>query len=184
VRFVLILAVAAIAIVFFGARAMSLAGHGAKSPKTSISNVGELLGRAASGKPLDGRPAPDKRWVARMAAACAKRERRLAALPRPTTASGIAARGAQILAIERAYATRVSSFRPPSAYAAEARELRRFNASQRRILQRVVSAARSGDLARTYRESTALRELAGRANAVFLGLGLGQCAFGSSGMPI
>jgi hypothetical protein len=34
------------------------------------------------------------------------------------------------------------------------------------------------------RESVALRELAGQANTVFLGLGLEQWAFGSSGMPL
>jgi hypothetical protein len=119
-----------------------------------------------------------------MTAACAKRERLLAALPRPTTPSGIAARGARILAIHRAYAARVASFQPRAAYPAEARELRRFNASQQRILRRVVAAARAGDLARSYHESVALRKLAGRANTVFHGLGLSQCAFGTSGMPL
>jgi hypothetical protein len=66
----------------------------------------------------------------------------------------------------------------------EARELRRFNASQQRILERVVDAARSGDLAGSSREAVALRVLAGRANTVFLQLGLAECAFGSSGMPL
>jgi len=119
-----------------------------------------------------------------MTTACAKRERLLAAVPRQATASGIAARSARILVIHRAYAARVSSVSPPAAYAAEAREIRRFNTSQQRILQRVVTAAQSGDLARSTRESVALRELAGRANTVFLRLGLSQCAFGGSGMPL
>lgn len=86
--------------------------------------------------------------------------------------------------IHRAYTARVASLHPPAAYPAEARELRRFNSSQQRILRRVVAAARSGDLARSYHESVALRKLTGRANTVFLGLGLSQCAFGTSGMPL
>jgi len=178
------LAVAAIAIVFFSARLANVVDRGATSPKASISTVSELLGRAAAGEPLDGRPAPDQRWVARMTAACEKRERLLAGLPRPATASGIADRGTRILAIHRAYAARISSFRLPAGYAVEARELRGFNTSQQRILQRVVAAARAGNLARAYRESIALRELAGRANAVLLRLGLSRCAFGGSGMPL
>jgi hypothetical protein len=184
VKFVFMLAVAAIAIVFFSARLANVFDRGSTSPKASISTVSDLLRRAAAGEPLDGRPAPDQRWVTRMTAACEKRERLFAALPRPTTANGIAARGTRILAIHRAYAARVRSFQPPAAYSAEARELRGFNASQQRILRRVVAAAQAGSLARAYRESVALRELAGGANAVLLRLGLGQCAFRGSGMPL
>jgi hypothetical protein len=184
VRFILMLTVAALAIVFFSARLAKGFDHGPKSPQASISTVSELLRQASAGEPLDGRQPPDRRWIKRMSRACAKRERLLAALPRPATASGIAARGTRILAIQRAYATRVSAFRPPAGYVVEARELRRFNASQERILERVVAAARSGDLAGSSREAVALRELAGRANTVFLRLGLPECAFGSSGMPL
>jgi len=184
VRFVLILAATAIAIVFFSARLAKGFDHGQKSPKSSISTVSELLRRASAGEPLDGRQPPDRRWVKRMSRACAKRERLLAALPRPATASGIAARGTRILAIQRAYAARVAAFRPPAGYVVEARELRRFDASQQRILERVVAAARSGDLAGSSREAVGLRELAGRANTVFLQLGLAECVFGSSGMPL
>jgi hypothetical protein len=119
-----------------------------------------------------------------MSRACARRERLFAALPRPATASGIAARGTRILAIQRAYAARVSALRPPAGYVVEARGLHRFDASQQRILRRVVAAARSGDLAGSSREAVALRELAGRANTVFLQLGLAECVFGSSGMPL
>jgi hypothetical protein len=183
-RFVLFIAVAVFALAIFSAGLSSVFHRETLATKARISTVSELLRRAAAGEPLDGRPPPDRRWVKRMAAACQKRERRLAALPRSATAGGIAARGARILVIHRAYSARVSLFRPPAAYAAEAREIRSFNASQQRILQRVTTAARSGDLARTTRQSVALRELAGRANTVFLGLGLGQCAFRGSGMPL
>lgn len=185
-RFFPLIVVAAIGLALFSGRAGRVFERGvnAKSPTESMTNVSELLRRAAAGEPLDGRRPPSRRWVGRMAAACRKRERSLARVSQPTTASGIAARGARILAIHRAYSARVSSLGAPAGYAAEAREIRGFNALQRRILQRVVRAAHSGDPVRAYREAVALRELAGRANTTFLGLGLDQCAFRSSGMPL
>ena len=183
-KFVLMLVVAAIAIAIFSARLASSFDREAHSPKVRLSTANELLRRAAAGEPLDGRPAPDQRWVARMTAACAKRERLLVALPRPATLSAIAARGARILAIHRAYAARVSSIHAPAAYTVEARELRGFDNSQQRILRRVVAAAQSGNVARAYRESVALRELAGRANTVLLRLGLSRCVFSASSMPL
>jgi hypothetical protein len=183
-RFVLVIAVVAIALSFFSARAANVFDRKTTSPAASINNVSELLRRASSGEPLDGRAPPDRRWVARMAAACNKRERRLAAVPYSTTASGIAARGTRILAIHRTYAARASSLRPQPAYAADTRAIRSFNASQQRIIKRVVAAAQTGDLARSYREAIAMRELAGRANTVFLRLGLPHCAFRASGMPL
>jgi hypothetical protein len=183
-KFVLVLGLAAVAIAYFSHRA-SIAFHkqGTKSA-APISNVSNLLERATSAKPLEGKSAPDPHWVARMTAACARREARLGNVPRSGTAAGIAERGARILAIHHAYAERVKSIRPPAAYKAEGREIRTLNAQEERILQRVIAAARSGDLGLATRESVALRELAGRANTVFLGLGLDRCAFGSSGMPL
>jgi hypothetical protein len=183
-KFVVGLAIAAIAIAYFGHRASTAVHRAAGSPEVSISRASELMRRAASGEPLDGRPAPDAKWVARMTAACSRRERLLSALPHSATATGIAARGTRIVEIYRAYAARVARIRPPAAYGAEGREIRRVNASQVRALGRVVAAARSGDLGRASRQSVALRELAGRANAVFLRLGLSRCAFGSSGVPL
>lgn len=183
-RFVLALAIAGIAIVYFGHRAASGLHNGANSPEASISRAGELMRRAAAGEPLDGRPPPDAAWVARVMAACSSREARLASVPRSATTAGIAARGAMILAIHRRYASRVAAIRPPAAYRAEAREIRGFNLSEQRALERVLAAARAGDLGLATRRSIALRELAGRANAVFLRLGLSRCAFGSSGMPL
>jgi hypothetical protein len=183
-RFVLALAIVAIAIVYFGHRAASGFQNGAKSPEASISRASELMRRAASGVPLDGRPAPGSTWVARMTAACSQREARLAAVPRSATTAGIAARGRRILAIHRGYSARVAAIRPSTAYRAEAGEIRGFNASQERALERVVAAARAGDLGRATRRSVALRELAGRANAVLLRLGLATCAIGSSSMPL
>jgi len=176
----------ALALMFFSRHADSVfqRGGNAKSPTESITNVSEILRRAAAGEPLDGRRSPNRRWVVRMSAACQKRERSLARVSQPTTAGGIAARGARILAIHRIYSARVASLGAPAGYAAEARQIRGFNVSQRRILQRVIGAAQSGDPVRAYREAVALRELAGRANTTFLGLGLDQCAFRGSGMPL
>jgi hypothetical protein len=184
VKFFIPLAIAGVAIWFFGSHAMSSIKERSAESSDRASKVGELLERAASGKPLDGRPAPNAHWVRQMTSACIKRERRLAAVPRVATTSGIADRGAGILAIHRAYAARVSSLRPPPAWEPEIRQIHAFNAQQQGILQRVVAAARSGDLGRASQEAVALRELAGRANVVFLRLGLDRCAFGASGMPL
>ena len=59
-----------------------------------------------------------------------------------------------------------------------------FNLEQQLILRRVVAAARTGNLGNAMQEAVALRELSGRANAVFLRLGIDRCAFGASGMPL
>jgi hypothetical protein len=183
-RFVLALAIVAMTIGYFGHRAASSLQNRAGSSKASISRVNELMRRAASGEPLDGRPAPDPAWVGRMTAACTRRESRLAGVPRSATTAGIASRSRRILAIYRRYAARVAAIRPPAAYRAEAREIRAFDKSHERALERIVVAATSGDLGRVTRRSVALRELAGQENAVLLRLGLSGCAFRSSGMPL
>lgn len=182
-KFFIPLVIAGVAIWFFSSKAMST-DEQSKAPQASIENVNDILEKAASGKPLDGRPVPDARWVRSMNAACEKRERRLDALPRTPTAAGIAERGERILAIHRSFATRVAALRAPSAWKPEAQELRAINGAQQRALARVVAAARSGDLGRATQEAVALRELAGRANTVFMRLGLDRCAFGASGMPL
>jgi hypothetical protein len=184
VKYVLALGIVAVVVVYFGHRASASFHNQSNKSAESISNVNTLLERASSGKPLDGRPAPDKRWVARMTSACAERESLLARVPKSGTAAAIAARGTQILAIDRAYAARVRGLGAPSAYKSEVKALRDFNLEQQRIVELVIAAARAGDLGQATRRSVALRELAGRANTVFLGLGLDQCAFGSSGMPL
>src|SRR5688500_9561589 len=151
-----------------------------KSAQASIENVNDILERASSGKPLDGRPAPDARWVRRMNAACGERERNLNALPSTANAAGIANRGQRILTIHRSFSTRVAALRAPAAWRSEAQQVRSINASQQRVLARVVAAARSGDLGRATQQAVALRELAGRANTVFMRLGLVWCVFGAT----
>jgi hypothetical protein len=183
VKFFIPLAIAGVAIWFFSSKATSI-DEQSKSPQASIENVNDILEEAASGKPLDGRPAPDGRWVRRMNAACDERERRLDTVPRTATAAGIADRGERILAIHRSFATRVAVLRAPSAWKPEAQELRAINVAQQRALARVVAAARSGDLGRATQEAVALRELAGRANTVFMRLELDRCVVRAFGMPL
>ena len=183
-KFFIPLAVAGVAIWFFSSKATSMLNEQSKSPQASVENVNDILEKATSGKPLDGRPAPGARWVRRMNAACDERERSLNALPRIATAAGIANRGERILAIHRAFSTRVAALRAPAAWKSEAQEVRVINVSQQRALARVVAAARSGDLGRATQEAVRLRELAGRANTVFMRLGLDRCVFGASGMPL
>ena len=182
-KFFIPLAVAGIAIWFFSSKATSI-NEQSKSPQASVENVNDILEKATAGKPLDGRPAPDAKWVKRMNAACDQRERRLSALGRTATATGIAHRGEQILAIHRSFATRVAALRASSAWKTEAQEVRAINVAQQRALARVVVAARSGDLGRATQEAVRLRELAGRANIIFMRLGLDRCVFGASGMPL
>ena len=183
-KFVLGLLIAAVAIGYFSHSAATAFQADSKKSGTRLTDVSRLLNRAATGKPLDGRQAPDRRWIARMTAACKRREALLAQVPRGGSASAIAERGERILSIYRAYSTRVATIPPAAGYESEARQIRSFNAHQERLLEREVRAARSGDLGLATRESVALRELAGRANAVFLGLRLDRCAFGSSSMPL
>jgi hypothetical protein len=183
-RLLVLFAAAAIGVSFMSTRADDVFDRGTGSAKDSISNVNELLERAASGKPLDGRPVPDARWVRRMTAACVKRERQLASVPRDATPRGIAERGARILAVYRAYDARVASLKTPDAWRPEVQEIRGFNVEQRLIVRRVVAAARSGNLGSAMQQAVPLRELAGRANIVYLRIGLARCAFGASGMPL
>jgi hypothetical protein len=183
-KFFIPLAIAGVAIWFFSSKATNAFDEQSKSSQESIQNVNDILEKATSGKPLDGRPAPDARWVRRMNAACEERERSLNAVPRTATAAGIANRGERILVIHRSFSTRVAGLRASSAWKAEANEVRAINVAQERALTRVVAAARSGDLGRATQEAVKLRELAGRANTVFMRLGLDRCAFGASGMPL
>jgi hypothetical protein len=151
--------------------------QGSPSPASSIREVGKLLETAS-------KPHPTGRWVDQMNGACAQREQRLAALTRPAVLDGraLAAHSARILAIHRAYARRVARVRAPAKFAADLRQIRAFNAGQLQLLQRVGQAARS--VGSAAKEALALRELAGRANPVFLRLGLDRCALRPSGIPL
>ncbi len=117
---------------------------------------------------------------------CRQREQQLAKLTRPSVVDGqaLAAYSARVLAIHSAHAKRVARVRAPKAYAADLRQIRAFNAQQLELLQRVRLAARNGGVSSAAREALALRDLAGRSNAVFVRLGLYGCAMRPSGMPL
>lgn len=182
-RFLVYLAIAAI--VILGVRSTDVFSRvtGAPDPEKSIAQVNDLLERAAADGAVQGQP-PDGRWAAQMKAECARRERRLAALARPTSLTGLAPHAQKVLTIHRAHARRVARLRTPGATADDAREVNRLNAEQLRALQRLARAARAGDFSRATSEGMALRELAGRANTVFLRLGLNQCALRAPGIPV
>jgi hypothetical protein len=153
--------------------------QGSPSPASSIREVGKLLETASN-------PHPTGRWIDQMNGACAQREQRLAALTRPAVLDGhaLAAHSARVLAIHRAYAQRVRRVRAPARYRADLSQIRAFNAAQLQALQRVTRAARSNGVGSAASEALALRELAGRANPVYLRLGLDRCALRASGMPL
>ena len=168
-------------LVLFGAGALFLAvqGWNGESPASSLREVSKLLDQASN-------PHPKGRWVGDLKAACAQREQRLAKLVRPgaVDSAPLARYSARVLAVHRAYARRVARVRAPKPYRPDLAQIRRFNATQDQVLLRVTVAARKGDLQGAAQHAMALRELAGRANAVFVRLGLGDCAFRASGMPL
>jgi hypothetical protein len=183
VRFLVYLAVAAIVVLAVRSTDVFSRVTGTPDPEKSVAQVNDILERAAADGAVQGQP-PDGRWAARMKAECARREQRLAALARPTSLTGLAPHAQKVLAIHRAYAQRVARLRVPGATANDAREVNRLHAEQLRALQRVAQAARAGDFSRATNEGLALRELAGRANTVFLRLGLNQCALRPSAIPV
>src|SRR5262249_13067303 len=158
-RFVLVLAIVAMTIGYFGHRAASSLQNRAGSSKASISRVNELMRRAASGEPLDGRPAPDSTWVGRMTAACTRREARRARAPRPPPRAGSAARSRRTFAIYRGYGAGVQGIPPRGPSGPGVQKLRPFNTPKEPALERVVVAAPPGAPGRVPRQSVALREL-------------------------
>lgn len=168
-------------LVLFGAGVLFLVVHGwnGESPASSIRGVSKVLEQASA-------PHPSGRWVDELKGACSQRELRLGALARPggVDAGPLATYSARVLAVHRAYARRVAAVRPPSRYKADVAQIRQFNGAQERALRRVTLAARAGNLQLAAQEAMGLRELAGRANPVFLRLGLSGCAFRASGMPL
>src|SRR5687768_2323806 len=142
------------AIWLFGSHAKSAVQDAtAKSP--ALTAVGDLMKKAASGEPLDGRPAPSALWVRRMTSACVRRERNLASVPGATSPAGVVSRGKRVLAIHRAYARRTASIRAPSAWRPEVLAIQGFNPEQQPIIRPVVAAARTGNLGSAMQEAVA-----------------------------
>lgn len=182
-KFVVFFAIAAIAILFVGRNDVFSRAGGAPKPEKAISQVNDIFERATSGSPLRAQP-PDQAWVARMNAECARRERRLAALARPTSLDALGAYASRIHAIHVDYTRRAARLKPPAGGADDARQVRQLNAEQERKLRRIARIARTRNYSAASTEALALRELAGRMNTVLLGMGLDKCALRASAMPL
>jgi hypothetical protein len=156
----------------------------AEKTDSDIREVADILEQAtANAPPLPASP-PRGAWVDHVKGECARRERSLARVRRPSGLGGIGPYAQRIVAIHRSHARRVSRVQPPARLSAEARRIDGMNAQQLRILARVARAARSGDIAAAGREARALRVLAGEANAELLQMGLTACLLRPSGMPL
>jgi hypothetical protein len=156
----------------------------AEKTDSDIREVAEILEKAtANAPPLPAGP-PRGPWVDHVKKECARRERSLAGVRRPTGLDGIGLYTQRIVAIHRSHARRLSRVQAPERLLTERRRIDRINTQQLRILVRVARAARAGDLAAAGREARALRFLAGEANAELLRLGLTGCLLRPSGMPL
>jgi hypothetical protein len=182
-KFAVIVAVVAVAILFVGRNDVFSGSENRPKPEQAIGGVNDILERATSGAPLRAQPV-DKAWAARMNAECARRERRLSALARPTSLDGIGAYASRIHAIHVDYARRAARLKPAKANAADARQVQQLNAEQERALRRVARVAATRNYSAASTEALALRELAGRLNTVLLGMGLDHCAMRASAMPL
>lgn len=145
----------------------------AQSPKANVTNVADLLDQAtrAGDPPAPGTPAE------RLNTECAKRERRLMSLPRPTRLTDIAPHAQRVLAVLHAHSRRSARLGAP-------REVRNLNREQEQTVVRLARAARAGNYRAAQAQAMALRELAGRANTELMRLGLTQCVLRASGMPL
>lgn len=156
----------------------------AEKTDADIREVAGILEKAtANAPPLPTGP-PRSPWIDHVKKQCARRERSLAAIRRPSGLDGIGLYAQRIVAIHRSHARRVSRVQPPARLSTEAHRIDRINTQQLRILVRVARVARAGDIAAAAREARALRLLAGEANAELLQLGLTGCLLRPTGMPL
>jgi hypothetical protein len=176
VKILIILAIGVLAVLFFTSACdfeFNTVSGPAQSSKKSVTKVSDLLDQAtrAGDTPASG-PAS-----ARLTNECAKREQRLARLPRPTGLTDIAPHAQRILAVLRAHSRRAARLGAPA-------QIQAFDEEQQRAVLRLARAARAGNYRAASRQATALRELAGRANTELLRLGLAQCAIRATAMPL
>lgn len=175
-KILFILAVGVLAVLFLTSacefEVHSVSGP-AQAPKKGINNVAGLLEQATkAGDP----PAPGSA-AARLNTECAKREQRLARLPRPTRLTDIAPHAQRVLAVLKAHDRRAARL-------GASPQVLAFNAAQERAVLRLAGAARKGNYRGAHAEAMTLRELAGRANTELMRLGLNQCLLRPSGMPL
>lgn len=166
----LVIACGAIAFLAFTGRLGFAAKTSAPDPRAPVEGVSRILEQATRA----GEPPPAGSAEAKLNNLCALRERKLAALRRPLSQRQVAAHARRVLAILRAHSRRAEE--PP--------EVEALDYEHQRIVAELERAAARGDLRGAQRRALALRELAGRANATFLRLGLTQCLLRAPGMPL
>lgn len=156
----------------------------AEKTDSDIRDVAGILEKAtANAPPLPAGP-PRGPWIDHVKRECARRERLLAGLRRPTGLGGIPPYAQRVLAVHRTHARRVLRRQPTERLLTEAHRIDRINTRQLGILERIARAARAGDLAAASRQARALRVMAGEANAELLRMGLTDCLLRSTGMPL
>ena len=139
-------------------------------PHEAVGGVNAVFEKALSAN----QPARAGTAAGKLNAQCALRERRLARLRRPRSLSGIRAYALRMLGVLQAHSRR----------AAEPPEVAALDVEHQRIIQRVARAAGRSDYRTAQAQAMALRELAGRANATFMRLGLTNCVLRATGMPV
>ena len=175
-KILFILAIGVLAILFLTSACefeVNTVRDSAQSSKKSITGVSDLLEQATRA----GDPPKPGSAAARLNTECAKREQRLARLPRPTKLTDIAPHAQRVLAVLKAHDRRAARLGAPP-------RVRTINAEQQRAVLRLAQAARAKDYRAAQTQATALRELAGRANTELMRLGLTQCVLRGSGMPL
>ena len=145
----------------------------AQTSKKGITDVAGLLDQATRA----GDPPKPGSAAARLNTECAKREQRLARLPRPTKLTDIAPHAQRVLAVLKAHDRRAARLGAPP-------QVRAINAEHQRAVLRLAQAARAKNYRAAQTQATALRVLAGRANTELMMLGLTQCVLRGSGMPL
>jgi hypothetical protein len=147
--------------------------NSAQTSKKSLNKVSDLLDQASRA----GDPPRPGSTAARLNTECARREQRLATLPRPTKLTDIAPHAQRVLAVLKAHDRRAARLGAPP-------QVRAFNTEQQRAVLRLAQAARAGNYRAAQAHAIALRELAGRANTELMSLGLTKCVLRASGMPL
>jgi hypothetical protein len=161
-----------IAVLAFTGRLSFGAGSGSEAkpdPSGALDGVSKILQNAVEA----GEPARPGTPAGKLNAQCALRERRLSALRRPSSLKAARAHALRVLQVLQAH----------SRNASEPAEVRALDLEQQRIIQRLARAAGRGDYRAAQAEGTALRELAGRANATFMRLRLTNCLMRPSAIP-
>lgn len=167
-----ILAIGVLAVLFLTS-ACEFQVNTVSGPANSFGQVADMLDESTRA----GEPPATGTAARRLNTECAKRERRLMKLPRPTRLTDLAPHAQRVLAVLRAHSRRAARLGAPV-------EVQAFSAQQELAVARLARAARAGNYRAAQAQALALRELAGRANTELMRLGLTQCVLRASGMPL